>query len=194
LTDKIYKSIFKEDANEYRQVLKLNKKESVRSTLYSEILDLIASYENGFADSLKNEFERLKRKLSLSEANRLFDSFEKISNAFLTPLREKARSLMASRDMAFRDALHEKLRNYFIHLSEDEFQSLAYDAYSCIGAEDVATLTGFAYNKESVKARPGDILLLADWDNGDLVYYCIQIVESETPLFREEELEYQEVI
>jgi hypothetical protein len=79
-------------------------------------------------------------------------------------------------------------------LSEDEFQSLAYDAYSCIGAEDVATLTGFAYNKESVKARPGDILLLADWDNGDLVYYRIQIVESETPLFREEELEYQEVI
>jgi hypothetical protein len=79
-------------------------------------------------------------------------------------------------------------------LSEDEFQSLAYDAYSCIGAEDVATLTGFAYNKESVKARPGDILLLADWDNGDLVYYCIQIVESETSLFREEELEYQEVI
>ena len=77
-------------------------------------------------------------------------------------------------------------------LSEDEFQALALDAYSCIGAEDVAALTGYAYNKESVRARPGDILLLADWDNGKLVYYCIQVLESETPLFREEELEYLE--
>jgi hypothetical protein len=122
LTDKIYKSIFKEDANEYRQILKLSKKESVRSTLYSEILDLIASYENGFAESLKNEFNRLERKLNLSEANKLFDSFEKMSDALLTPMREKARSLMASRDMAFRDALHEKLKNYITHLTEDEFQ------------------------------------------------------------------------
>ena len=77
-------------------------------------------------------------------------------------------------------------------LSEDEFHVLALDAHSCIGAEDVATLTGFAYNKETVRARPGDLLLLADWDNGKLVYYCIQVLESETPLFREEELEYPE--
>ncbi len=38
LTDKIYKSIFKENAKEYRQILKLSTKESVRSTMYSEIL------------------------------------------------------------------------------------------------------------------------------------------------------------
>ena len=42
LTDKIYKSIFKEDAKEYRQILNLTAKESVRSTMYSEVLDLIA--------------------------------------------------------------------------------------------------------------------------------------------------------
>ena len=77
-------------------------------------------------------------------------------------------------------------------LSEDEFQALALDAYSCIGAEDVAKITGFAYNFETVRARPGDILLLADWDKGALVYYCIQVLESETPLLREEELEYSE--
>ena len=77
-------------------------------------------------------------------------------------------------------------------LSEDEFQALAYDAYSCIGAEDVANLTGFAYNKEPVRARTGDILLLADWDNGTLVFYCIQVCPSETPLFREDELDYIE--
>lgn len=77
-------------------------------------------------------------------------------------------------------------------LSEEEFQALAYDAYSCIGAEDVATLTGFAYNKEPVRARTGDTLLLADWDNGTLVFYCIQVCESETPLLRTDEIEYLE--
>ena len=77
-------------------------------------------------------------------------------------------------------------------LSEEEFQALAYDAYSCIGAEDVAKLTGFAYNKEPVRARTGDILLLADWDNGTLVFYCIQVCPSETPLVRLDELEYLE--
>ncbi|RYD96833.1 MAG: DNA-binding protein [Sphingobacteriales bacterium] len=46
LTDKIYKSIFKENAKEYRQILKLNTKESLRGTMYSEVLDLIAAYEN----------------------------------------------------------------------------------------------------------------------------------------------------
>ena len=46
LTDKIYISIFREDAKEYRQILNLNSKESVRATMYSEVLDLVASYEN----------------------------------------------------------------------------------------------------------------------------------------------------
>ncbi len=41
LTDKIYKSVFKENAKEYRQILQLKAKESVRTTMYSEILDLI---------------------------------------------------------------------------------------------------------------------------------------------------------
>ena len=77
-------------------------------------------------------------------------------------------------------------------LSEDEFQALAYDAYSCIGAKDVAEITGFAYNFESVRARPGDILLLADYDKGSLSYWCIQVCPSESPLLREEELEYIE--
>ena len=77
-------------------------------------------------------------------------------------------------------------------LSEDEFKALAYEAHSCIGAKDVADLTGFAYNHESVRARPGDILLLADYDNGGLSYWCIQVCNSESPLLREEELEYIE--
>jgi hypothetical protein len=121
LTNKVYKSVFKEDAKEYRQILKLKDKESVRSTMYSEVLDLISSYENGFADFLKKHSEKDNRKLRLSETNTLFDQFENLTNSIYEPLREKVRGLMASRDMAFRDALHEKLKNYITHLSTEEF-------------------------------------------------------------------------
>lgn len=37
-TDKIYKSIFKENAAKYRRMLKLEDKENVRQTMYSELL------------------------------------------------------------------------------------------------------------------------------------------------------------
>ncbi len=122
LTDKIYKSIFKENAKEYRQILRLSTKESVRSTMYSEVLDLIAGYENGFSNFLRNEYEQLGRKLSLSEANLLFTTYENITQATLTPLREKAISLMASRDLAFRDALHEKLKDYINEVSSEDYE------------------------------------------------------------------------
>ncbi len=127
LTDKIYKSIFKENAKEYRQILKLNVKESVRSTMYSEIIDLIAGYENGFSAFLKNEFEQLGRKLGLSEALILFNKYEQLTEATLIPLREKARSLMASRDLAFRDALHEKLKDYVNEVSPDDYDKFLGD-------------------------------------------------------------------
>lgn len=122
LTDKIYKSIFKEDAKEYRKVLDLKAKESVRATMYSEVLDLIASYENGFADFLKHKFEEKGEKLTLSEAHEAFLGFEKQTNKIYEPLREKAVGLMASRDMAFRDALHEKLKDYIGAVSTEDFE------------------------------------------------------------------------
>lgn len=127
LTDKIYKSIFKENAKEYRKVLDLKAKESVRATMYSEVLDLISSYENGFADYLKNQFETKGTRFTLSEANEVFAEFEKLTNKIYEPLREKARSLMASRDMLFRDALHEKLKNYISAVSPEDFDKFLGD-------------------------------------------------------------------
>lgn len=80
-------------------------------------------------------------------------------------------------------------------LSEDEFQAIAYDAFSYIGQQDVADATGFAYNRESFKARVGDILLLAQIYHKTLRFYCIQVCPSETPLLREEELDaFEEMI
>lgn len=127
LTDKIYISIFKEDAKEYKYILKLKPKESVRSTMYAEVLDLIAAYENGFAALLKKKSQSLERKLALSEAHLLFNEFAHSMEDFVNPLREKARSLMASRDMALRDALHEKLKEYVNVVSEEDFEKFLGD-------------------------------------------------------------------
>ena len=122
LTDKIYLSIFKEKSKEYRKILSLNGKESVRATMYSEVLDLVASYENGFADFLKKKAEQNNNNepLRLSEANLLFNEFEELTAQVYEPLKEKARGLMATRDMAFRDALHEKLKEYIDTVSLDD--------------------------------------------------------------------------
>ena len=119
-TDKIYKSIFKENASEYRRVLKLEEKENVRDTMYSEVLDIISSYEAGFAEQLKNESEQLKRKLTHFEADWLFADFEK--QRLWEPLREKARNKMASRDLCFRDALHQNLEEYISSVPQADFE------------------------------------------------------------------------
>lgn len=121
LTDKIYKSIFKENAKEYRKVLDLKATESVRATMYSEVLDLISSYENGFAEFLKEQFEVNKEQFSLSEAHEVFSKFEKLTGKIYEPLIKKAIGLMASRDMVFRDALHEKLKDYVSTVSTEDF-------------------------------------------------------------------------
>lgn len=118
-TDKIYVSIFREKAKEYRQVLRLGNRAKVCDTLYSEVLDVIASYECGFADALEKDFEIKKRKLSSWEVDALFVKFE--SQAHWTPLVERARNRMASRDLAFRDALHLQLKEYITPIQREEF-------------------------------------------------------------------------
>jgi hypothetical protein len=119
-TDKIYVSIFCEKAHEYRRVLRLDNRASVRDTFYSEVLDLIAAYECGFADVLTQEFKAKERKLNSWEVDALFAKFE--SHAHWKPLIEKARNKMASRDLAFRDALHLQLQEYVTPLKRDEFE------------------------------------------------------------------------
>lgn len=119
-TNKIYVSIFKEKAQEYRKILRLDAGAIVRDTFYSEILDLISAYEYGFADVLQNAAKAKKRKLTSWEADALFSEFE--SQAHWKPLIEKARQKMASRDLAFREALHIQLKEYVTPLQREEFE------------------------------------------------------------------------
>ena len=119
-TNRIYTDIFAEKADEYRQILKLSKSDSIRDTMYSEVLTLIASYESGLSYELKVKSESLGRKLTQAEANRVFKEYH--MHPRNAPLLYDARTKMASRDLAFRDALHQKLEDYIRPISSDEYE------------------------------------------------------------------------
>lgn len=119
-TDKIYQSIFKEKAQEYKQILHLSKKDSARDTMYSEVLDLVASYECGLASMIKEQSEQLGHKLNNWEMADLFTAFETLP--LWKPLIIRARTKMASRDMALRDAFHYQLEEYIKPLDAEEYE------------------------------------------------------------------------
>lgn len=119
-TDKIYVSIFREKAQEYRRVLKLSNREVVRDTFYSEVLDLIAAFECGLAAELQRVCTEKGRQLTPYEVDQLFKQFE--AQPALRPLVEKARNKMASRDLAFRDALHLQLKEYITPVQREDYE------------------------------------------------------------------------
>lgn len=125
-TDMIYVSIFKEKAKEYKKILDLKANDSVRDTFYSEILDIIAAYECGLADALKQASLQLGRKLTKQEVENLFHDFENM--ALWKPLIQRGRVKMASRDMALREAFHYQLSEYIKPLDKDEYQKFLGEA------------------------------------------------------------------
>ena len=118
-TNKIYQIIFRENAAEYRKVLRLGENDSVRDCMYAEVLNLIASFENGIASQIEQSAQQLGRKLSGAETEELFAQAE--TNPFLQPLIHDARTRMASRDLCFRDALHDKLHSYIKAVPQADF-------------------------------------------------------------------------
>jgi len=119
-TDKIYQSIFKENSKEYKQILKLEAKDNARDTMYSEILNLVASFETGIAFELKRQYENKGRKLQTKEVDDIFKYFSE--HPLQRPHIEDARIKMASRDLHFRDAFHKKLESYINSISPADFE------------------------------------------------------------------------
>ena len=119
-TDKIYEYVFKERAKEYRQILRLKDNENVRETMYAEVLDLIASFEAGLAYELEKKSCELGRKLMPAEVDTVFHEFA--AHPAQLPHLEKARVKMASRDLHFREAFHQKLEHYIQAVTPDDFE------------------------------------------------------------------------
>lgn len=119
-TDKIYQSVFKEKARQYREILSLNQKENVRDTMYSEVLTTISMYENGLAHEMQKQFGSLGRKLKPEEVDKIFSDFE--SNPAWLPQIDMVRMKMASRDYGLRLVEHPELKDYIKPLDTVEFE------------------------------------------------------------------------
>lgn len=119
LTNQIYVSIFKEKAHEYRDVLKLKKKDRTRQTMYSEVLLLIASFESGLAYELERAYNKKGEQLTIQQAKDLIYNFSR--HPLQEPLITNARKKMSSRDLGLRQALHQNLKEYLEPLTVEEF-------------------------------------------------------------------------
>lgn len=121
ITDFIYKAVFKENAKEYREVLKLDSKDNVRHTLYSEVLLVISSFENGVGAALSERFkENGGRLLTIDEVERIVN--ELAEHPMQKPYLNDARTKMASRDFSFRDAYHGNIADYLQAVTPEEFE------------------------------------------------------------------------
>jgi hypothetical protein len=118
-TNKIYEVVFLENAEEYKKILALKPKDQIRATMYAEVLNAIASFEHGLSVEMKQEFEKLGRKLTTKELDELINKASQ--NPYLVPHINDARAKMASRDLCFRDALHQKLESYIQSVPQGDF-------------------------------------------------------------------------
>ncbi len=71
VTDMIYSAVFFEKAKEYKELLKLDKKDSARATMYAEVLRVISSFENGIASAIRQEFGQTGSLLSIRRVQAL---------------------------------------------------------------------------------------------------------------------------
>lgn len=119
-TDRIYQCIFKENAQEYKKILRLETQENARDTMYSEILNLVASFEAGIAYEIEKKYREKEEKLRPQEVEEIFIHFSE--HPMQRPHIDDARIKMASRDLHFRDALHIKLEEYIHSISPADFE------------------------------------------------------------------------
>lgn len=121
ITNAIYKAVFRENAKEYREILRLDSKDNVRHTLYAEVLLVIASFENGVGAAIREEYKkRGNRKLSVSEVEYLITQLA--DSPMQKPYIDDARTKMASRDLSFREAYHGNIEEYLRAVTPEEYE------------------------------------------------------------------------
>lgn len=132
-TNLIYECLFKENAQEYKNILKLDKKNTVRATLYSEVLVEISSYEAGIAYEIEQKFNTDKVKLSKEDVEKII--YDMFNHPKEQPRIQNIRTKMASRDLNFRDALHKKLEKYIKEVPTEEYDKFLNDQIKIIAEE-----------------------------------------------------------
>ena len=121
VTDLIYKVVFKENAKEYREILRLDTKDNVRHTLYAEVLLVISSFENGIGAAIQERYKQNgAKKLTIEEVEQIVG--ELAEHPMQRPYLYDARTKMASRDFSFRDAYHGNIGEYLQAVSPEEFE------------------------------------------------------------------------
>ena len=121
ITNAIYKAVFRENAKEYREILRLDSKDNVRHTLYTEVLLVIASFENGVGAAIREEYKKKgNRKLSVSEVEELITQLA--DSPMQKPYIDDARTKMASRDLSFREAYHGNIEEYLRAVTPEEYE------------------------------------------------------------------------
>ena len=121
ITDFIYKAVFKENAKEYREILKLDSKDNVRHTLYAEVLLVISSFENGVGAAISERFkENGGRMLTIYEVEHIVE--ELAEHPMQKPYLNDARTKMTSRDFSFREAYHGNIAEYLQAVTPEEFE------------------------------------------------------------------------
>lgn len=120
VTDLIYKAIFKENAKEYKEILKLDTKDNVRHTLYSEVLLVLSSFENGVGVAIKETYEKTGILLTMNDVEAIVNQL--LKHPIQKPYLNDARSKMASRDFSFRDAFHSNIAEYLRAVTPEEFE------------------------------------------------------------------------
>lgn len=130
-TNKIYQIIFFGKCRRVQKNTRSKAKDKVRGTMYAEVLNAIASFEHGLAVEMRQESERLGRKLKTSELDELI--YKAAGNPYLKPHIDDARAKMASRDLCFRDALHQKLENYIQSVPQSDFDKFLGETSKSLG-------------------------------------------------------------
>ena len=90
-------------------------------------------------------------------------------------------------------------------ITKERFDYLCQDAISYVGHEDIAKMLGVECNRETLKLRENDVLLVAQVTGGRLPkgatklpddvtikYYCVQIIEANTKLLGKEKIIMEE--
>jgi hypothetical protein len=145
ITDFIYQAVFKEKAKEYRALLRLDKDDNVRNTLYAEVLRCISSFENGIGFAIETEYKANGEvQLSIERVKELIAEQEQ--SPAMQPFIYDARTKMASRDIVFRDVFHNNIAGYLRAVTPEEFDRFIGDK-----SIDFDAIMNLPENKEVLK-------------------------------------------